>query len=151
MRKPTYFVLASLLDRPLHGYGIIERAAELSGGRVRLATGTPYSALDRLTRTGYLRLVSEKTVAGRVRCAYGLTGAGLTASPPRTPRHSGWGRLLSLVSLAAAGCVFAWPEGRGEGATATALKKQRSAVKHRPADVVTQSLVVKYELANSFR
>jgi PadR family transcriptional regulator, regulatory protein PadR len=79
MRKPTYFVLASLLDRPLHGYGIIERAAELSGGRVRLATGTLYSALDRLTGEGYLRLVSEKTVAGRVRRAYGLTGAGLTA------------------------------------------------------------------------
>ena len=31
MPEPTYFVLASLLDRPLHGYAIIKRAAELSG------------------------------------------------------------------------------------------------------------------------
>jgi hypothetical protein len=38
MREPTYFVLASLLDGPLHGYAIIQHAGELSGGRVRLAT-----------------------------------------------------------------------------------------------------------------
>src|SRR5712692_9270855 len=49
MREPTYFVLAALLDGPLHGYAIIKRAAELSGGRVRMATGTLYTALDRLT------------------------------------------------------------------------------------------------------
>jgi DNA-binding PadR family transcriptional regulator len=79
MRGPTYFVLASLQDGPLHGYGMIERAAELSGGRVRLATGTLYAALDRLTGEGYVSLVGEKIVAGRVRRAYGLTGAGLTA------------------------------------------------------------------------
>lgn len=39
MREPTYFVLAALLAGPLHGYAIIKRAGELSGGRVRLATG----------------------------------------------------------------------------------------------------------------
>ena len=27
MREPTYFVLASLLDGPLHGYAIIKRTA----------------------------------------------------------------------------------------------------------------------------
>jgi len=79
MRKTTYFVLASLHDRSLHGYGIIERTAELSDGRVLLTTGTLYSALDRLTGEGYVSPVSEKTVAGRVRRAYGLTRAGVTA------------------------------------------------------------------------
>ena len=54
MREPTYFVLASLLGGPLHGYAIIKRAGELSGGRVRLATGTLYTALDRLTRAGLI-------------------------------------------------------------------------------------------------
>ena len=49
MREPTYFVLASLLRGPLHGYAIIKRAEQLSDGRVRLATGTLYTALDRLT------------------------------------------------------------------------------------------------------
>ncbi|HYK33145.1 MAG TPA: PadR family transcriptional regulator [Streptosporangiaceae bacterium] len=79
MREPTYFVLASLLDGPLHGYGIIKRAAELSGNRVRLATGTLYTALDRLAAEGYVRLVREEIVNGRARRSYGLTDAGAAA------------------------------------------------------------------------
>jgi len=79
MREPTYFVLASLLDGPLHGYGIIKRVADLSDGRVRLATGTLYTALDRLTAEGYVRLVREEIVNGRARRSYGLTQPGATA------------------------------------------------------------------------
>ena len=41
MREPTYYLLASLLDGPLHGYAIIKSAEGLSGGRVRLTAGTP--------------------------------------------------------------------------------------------------------------
>ncbi|HUD37655.1 MAG TPA: PadR family transcriptional regulator [Streptosporangiaceae bacterium] len=79
MREPTYFVLASLLDGPLHGYAIIKRAAELSQGRVKLATGTLYAALDRLSSAGYIRLVSEEIVNGRARRHYALTDAGTAA------------------------------------------------------------------------
>jgi DNA-binding PadR family transcriptional regulator len=76
MREPTYFVLAALLDGPLHGYAIIKAAETASGGRVRLATGTLYSALDRLTTDGLVELVSEEIVNGRARRSYGLTPAG---------------------------------------------------------------------------
>jgi DNA-binding PadR family transcriptional regulator len=76
LREPTYFVLASLLDGPLHGYAIIQRAGELSGGRVRLATGTLYTALDRLTTEGFVELVREEIVHGRTRRSYGLTSSG---------------------------------------------------------------------------
>jgi DNA-binding PadR family transcriptional regulator len=79
MREPTYFVLAALLDGPLHGYAIIQRVAEMSGNRVRLATGTLYTALDRLTAEGFVRLVSEKIVNGRARRSYGLTDSGTAA------------------------------------------------------------------------
>jgi PadR family transcriptional regulator PadR len=79
MREPTYFVLACLLQGPLHGYAIIKRAGELSHGRVRLATGTLYAALDRLTAEGYVRLVSDEIVNGRVRRCYGLTDPGAAA------------------------------------------------------------------------
>jgi PadR family transcriptional regulator, regulatory protein PadR len=79
MREPTYFVLAALLAGPLHGYAIIKRAEEMSDGRVRLATGTLYTALDRLAADGYVRLVSEETVNGRIRRSYGLTDAGSAA------------------------------------------------------------------------
>ena len=79
MREPTYFVLAALLDGPLHGYAIIKRAGEMSNGRVRLATGTLYTALDRLTAERYVHLVSEEIVSGRVRRSYALTEGGAAA------------------------------------------------------------------------
>ena len=79
MREPTYFVLASLLDGPLHGYAIIQRTKELSGSWVRLATGTLYTALDRLTAEGHVELVREEIVNGRVRRSYGLTPPGAGA------------------------------------------------------------------------
>ena len=95
MREPTYFVLASLLDGPLHGYAIIQRAAHLSGGRVRLATGTLYTALDQLTADGYVELVREETVNGRVRRSYGLTPPGADALRAEATRMAGAARLVT--------------------------------------------------------
>jgi PadR family transcriptional regulator len=95
MREPTYFVLASLLDGPLHGYGMIKRAAELSDGRVKLATGTLYTALDRLTELGYVRLVSEEIVNGRARRSYGLTDAGTTALQAEADRMAAAVRVVT--------------------------------------------------------
>jgi DNA-binding PadR family transcriptional regulator len=79
MREPTYFILAALQAEPLHGYAIIKRAEELSAGRVRLATGTLYAALERLTGAGHVRVVDEQIVNGRARRSYELTPAGLGA------------------------------------------------------------------------
>ena len=79
MREPTYFVLASLLDGPLHGYAIIRRAAQLSGGRVRLATGTLYTALDRLSVEGLVEVLCVEIGAGWGRRSFGLTSWGAGA------------------------------------------------------------------------
>jgi PadR family transcriptional regulator, regulatory protein PadR len=95
MREPTYFVLAALLDGPLHGYAIIKRAEDMSGGRVRLATGTLYTALDRLTDEGYVRLVNEETVAGRIRRSYGLTDEGSAALRAEAQRMAEAARLVT--------------------------------------------------------
>jgi DNA-binding PadR family transcriptional regulator len=95
MREPTYFVLACLLDGPLHGYGIIKRTAELSGGRVRLATGTLYTALDRLTAEGYVELVREEIVHGRARRSYGLTPSGAGALRAEARRMAEAARLVT--------------------------------------------------------
>jgi PadR family transcriptional regulator PadR len=95
MREPTYFVLASLLAGPLHGYGIIKRAAELSDGRVQLATGTLYTALDRLAAEGYVRLVSDEVVSGRTRRTYGLTDAGAGALRAEAERMAQAARLVT--------------------------------------------------------
>jgi DNA-binding PadR family transcriptional regulator len=76
MREPTYFVLAALLDGRLHGYGIIKRAAELSGGRVRITAGTLYGAIDRLIERGLVAPDGEEIVSGRLRRYYRITGEG---------------------------------------------------------------------------
>jgi DNA-binding PadR family transcriptional regulator len=76
LREPSYFILAALLDGPLHGYAVIKRVGELSGGRVRLAAGTLYTALDRLAAEGRLQVVTEEVVNGRARRYYGLTPDG---------------------------------------------------------------------------
>lgn len=101
MREPTYFVLASLLGGPLHGYAIIKRAGELSDGRVRLATGTLYTALDRLTADGYVQLVSEETVGGRVRRSYGLTEDGAAALRSEALRMAEAARIVTSSELKA--------------------------------------------------
>jgi PadR family transcriptional regulator len=65
LREPTYFILASLIDGPLHGYGIIKQAEQLSGGRVRLAAGTLHGALDRLMADGLVEEQGREVVDGR--------------------------------------------------------------------------------------
>jgi len=95
MREPTYYVLACLLDGPLHGYAIIQRAAELSGGRVRLATGTLYTALDRLAAEGHVRLVREEIVNGRARRSYGLTDSGAAALRAEAARMARAARIVT--------------------------------------------------------
>ena len=72
-------MLAALLDGRLHGYGIVQRASELSEGRVRLSAGTLYGALDALAEQGLVALDGEETVGGRLRRYYRLTDVGLEA------------------------------------------------------------------------
>jgi DNA-binding PadR family transcriptional regulator len=79
MREPTYFILAALLGEPLHGYAIIKQAETLSQGRVKPATGTLYTALDRLVGEGYVHVVKEEVVNGRARRYYALTPGGRAA------------------------------------------------------------------------
>ena len=45
LTEATYYILLSLYD-PQHGYGIMQEAERLSRGRVRLAAGTLYGALN---------------------------------------------------------------------------------------------------------
>lgn len=77
MREPTYFLLLSLTQQPLHGYAIAQRATELSDGRVKLSAGTLYGALDRLVASQDLCVDREEVVQGRKRRYYRITTKGL--------------------------------------------------------------------------
>ena len=79
MSEATYYVLAALLDERLHGYGIVKKAASLSGGAVKLTTGTLYGALDRLVGQGLVVPAGEEEVGGRLRRYYRITDSGAEA------------------------------------------------------------------------
>jgi PadR family transcriptional regulator, regulatory protein PadR len=79
MSEATYYLLAALLDERLHGYGIVKKAAALSGGTVKLTTGTLYGALDRLVAQGLVVADGEEEVGGRLRRYYRITDAGAEA------------------------------------------------------------------------
>ena len=53
LTEAVYYILLSLLQ-PMHGYGIIQNVEGLSGGRVRLAAGTLYGAINTLLEKGWI-------------------------------------------------------------------------------------------------
>ncbi len=76
LRPPSYFALAALIDGPLHGYAIAQRARELSEGRVRVSTGTLYALLDRAVAESLVAAGEPYVVDGRHRRDYTLTPEG---------------------------------------------------------------------------
>ena len=54
LTEGVYYLLLSLLQ-PRHGYGIMQNVESLSGGRVHLAAGTLYGALNTLLEKGWIR------------------------------------------------------------------------------------------------
>ena len=59
LTEAVYYILLSLLE-PLHGYGIIQNVEKLSGGRVRLAAGTLYGAINTLLEKGWIIALEEE-------------------------------------------------------------------------------------------
>ena len=74
MTEAMYYILLSLL-RPGHGYGMMQRVKELSGGRLEMGPGTLYGVLSRMSREGLIVLTGEE---GR-RKNYAITRTGRDA------------------------------------------------------------------------
>lgn len=76
LTEAVYYILLSL-DQPMHGYGIMQNTEQLSGGRVRLAAGTLYGALNTLLDKGWIKaLPGEKNSRKK---EYQITDAGREA------------------------------------------------------------------------
>lgn len=58
MTEAVYYILLSLME-PMHGYGIMQNVEQLSNGRVRLAAGTLYGAINTLLEKGWIVAVAE--------------------------------------------------------------------------------------------
>ena len=74
LTESTYYILLSLYQ-PRHGYGIMQQTEALSGGRVRLAAGTLYGALNSLCEKGWIQPLPAES--GSRKKEYQLTAAGL--------------------------------------------------------------------------
>ena len=60
LTEAVYYILLSLMQ-PMHGYGIMQNVEQLSNGRVKLAAGTLYGAINTLLEKGWIiSLTSEK-------------------------------------------------------------------------------------------
>ena len=75
LTESTYYILLSLVT-PLHGYGIMQRTAELSSGRLMISAGTLYGALSTLMEKGWIEQLD--TAADSRRKEYCITATGRT-------------------------------------------------------------------------
>lgn len=53
LTEAVYYILLTLME-PMHGYGIMQRVEQLSGGRLRLAAGTLYGAISNMQEKGWI-------------------------------------------------------------------------------------------------
>jgi len=87
----AFQILLSLADDDLHGYEIMRRVEEQTGGRTRMGPGTLYSSIQALLDGGFIAEVSprdEDTHEGRRRY-YRLTAAGRKAAREEAERLAG--------------------------------------------------------------
>ena len=71
-----YILLAA--RKPVHGYGIIQEVAEMTGGRVSLGPGTLYGAINTLLERGWIVLHSAE-LGSRKKKEYLITPQGREA------------------------------------------------------------------------
>ena len=91
LTEAVYYILLSLLQ-PMHGYGIMQNTEALSEGRVRLAAGTLYGALNTLLEKGWIAALPE-TGDSRGKKESVITDAG------RAALHAEIERLSALAAV----------------------------------------------------
>jgi DNA-binding PadR family transcriptional regulator len=81
----VFEILLALSDGPIHGYGIVKKVGEQSGGTVALSTSSLYAALGKLSDRGLVEEAGEE-------------GALPSGGPPRRRfRITGHGRRVALL------------------------------------------------------
>lgn len=88
LTEAVYYILLSLIE-PMHGYGIMQNVEQLSNGRVKLAAGTLYGAINTLLEKGWITALSEEK--GSRKKEYLITDRG------KEMLHSEIARLKELI------------------------------------------------------
>lgn len=74
LTETVYYILLSLLE-PAHGYLIMQKVEELSDGKVRIAAGTLYGAIENLLKLKFIEPVKNEDNRRKV---YTITEEGRT-------------------------------------------------------------------------
>lgn len=56
----TSFYILFCLQKPNHGYGIVQMVEKLTEGEIRLAPGTMYGSLSKMEKDGLIRFLQEE-------------------------------------------------------------------------------------------
>ncbi len=79
MSESYYYILLCLSKGASHGYGIMQMTEKLSGGDVKIGSGTMYGATTNMMKKGWItEVMSDEPGAERKRL-YSLTDAGSEA------------------------------------------------------------------------
>ncbi|WP_353829148.1 PadR family transcriptional regulator [Agromyces sp. SYSU T0242] len=99
----TPVVLGILAEGESYGYAILQRIAELSGGRLEWSDGMLYPLLHRLERLGHVESEWRDSPTGRRRKHYRLSTQGAAALTEQRRQWDVVGDVLAKV----------WPDGPG--------------------------------------
>ena len=76
LTQAMFYVLVALADGETHGYAILKEVEQLTGGTVRLSTGTLYGIIKRLLADGLIREKGSAAKDDERRRSYELTPFG---------------------------------------------------------------------------
>lgn len=71
--EAVYYILLSLLT-PMHGYGIMQNVETMSNGRVRLAAGTLYGAINTMLDKNWISALPEESDGRKKKYVITTTG-----------------------------------------------------------------------------
>ena len=90
-------ILKAVSLKPLHGYGMLLRIRQMSGGALEIPQGSLYPALYRLEHQGHIAAQWGQSENNRRAKYYTLTAAGRRRL---REERAGWNRLASAIAAA---------------------------------------------------
>jgi len=88
-------ILKAVSLGPLHGYGILLRIQQISGGRLEIQQGSLYPALYHLERRSWINSESGESVNKRKAKYYRLTAAGKRRLQTEA---ANWNRMANVIA-----------------------------------------------------
>lgn len=79
LSESYYYILLCLSKGDMHGYGIMQMTESLSGGDVKIGSGTMYGATNNMMKKGWIREIMGQGEGMERRRLYTLTDAGKEA------------------------------------------------------------------------